>query len=1519
MKKTISIIALGVLLLLPTLAKTQTQATALTNNDLPRTFTFEDDDDADYWTFSNDDANGWFIGQATHNGGTHALYVSNDNGVSNSYTTSRSGYGSGYSFAWLTITLTESGEYALSFDWKCAGESSYDYMYAYIAPSTATITGGGTAPTTTGWTQVGSRFNQQTAWQTFSDTWTVTDAMLGTYYLVFMWKNDYSDGNQPPAALDNVHFEKITCPQPMTLVFSNRLSDGFTVSWTEMGDATEWSVYVNGELYDNTVVSGTPTVTLTGLDANTEYQIAVRSNCGVGDTSMALTGSYTTDCANGSCDIQVSGAESYYGMVNVYQNGAQMAHVTSSSTVEICNGDSLIVLYEAGQYASWSTVSITVVDAAGTELVSNWSSSGHSTGDTLLAVASGCPSCMPVSNLRVSDADTDYFTVAWTGPSNAQGYILYIDSVEVTDYDGTSTSYTLENLTNSNRHQVMVRVDCGNSDSSSWRSIGASATCTFSHISADDEAEFYESFAGIDGTFGGTVHYNDDHTASHALMPCWYFSGNNVWPKEQELMFENATDYACLPVMDAPINTLEITYWAKVGNIGDSPDSVVIGVADVSGENVEWLDTIFYPGQSRATGAQHPWYRFENYNGTGVRFAIKPLFGSVWNSFKNFHVRQIPQCFAPLNLTGHNYSDVDSTYYTWTSQGSATEWEVVVTDADATVEDVEAMTPTTTSDPSYVIPQGTLTFGQEYTIWVRSDCGVAQSEWVSHTFYSGTVVMPSSGTDSVSGCNLVVYDNGYQGPYSGTSTLIVRPAVAGQLVGISGGWFHNYCYEGSCQGTLTVYDGEGTNGTVLLTMSTRDSIADTILGEEGSLTIRLQAGQYVGNGCEIHTFCTDAPTCFRPKHLTVSGIDSTSVTLSWDNANASDYIVYYRVDTAGAEWETLSATAISDSTYTFPDNTLAPATNYRVKLAGDCGNGDISLQSAEVGFRTACSGDFCQVSVSFSASYYTCDYELIQNGYSFGLTDNSATYDVCAGMPLTVHTVAGSYGTSDFVLSNVADIELLRLPVSQSVDTVIAQPCPSCLPAIALHVDSTTADGGTISWSPMGSNTDWRIYLDGVEEGTTTNGDTSYTFTGLDANTAYTVGVRADCDDGDSSILRTVTMRTACAGGNCTFTIVMQDSYSDGWNGASIGVYQNGDLLETATIASGSANTQTFAPCLGDPVVLLWQGGNYDDEASFSVKDAADSVLLTVVNGSQCSNGDTLVVFDGLCNATVLFVPDTTTPGPQPGSCNAPAGLSTTVTETTVTVSFNAVGGYIDGYEVDIVAGAWSGPTGNRVFTNATTYTFSGLQPATQYTVAVRTVCDSLEYDGYSAFATSSATTAAGGTDECEAPSGLAAASVTATGATIRWTENGSATRWELELNASDFDTIYTVTRNPYTVTGLRPSHTYRMRVRAVCSDTERSAWDAGEASFQTLQGQGIDGVDMLGVSLFPNPATDKVTLLVGERAVVTLIDLNGRVSGVWDVEDGRLTFDVSQMAQGAYFVRVVGESGVAVRKLVVR
>jgi hypothetical protein len=60
------------------------------------------------------------------------------------------------------------------------------------------------------------------------------------------------------------------------------------------------------------------------------------------------------------------------------------------------------------------------------------------------------------------------------------------------------------------------------------------------------------------------------------------------------------------------------------------------------------------------------------------------------------------------------------------------------------------------------------------------------------------------------------------------------------------------------------------------------------------------------------------------------------------------------------------------------------------------------------------------------------------------------------------------------------------------------------------------------------------------------------------------------------------------------------------------------------------------------------------------------------------------------------------------------------------------------------------------------------------------------------------------------------------------------------------------------------------------------------------------------------------LTGIEGE-ATVTVVDMNGRVIYETRSENGKLTLDVSGMAQGAYFVRITGEQVNAIRKLIVR
>ena len=79
------------------------------------------------------------------------------------------------------------------------------------------------------------------------------------------------------------------------------------------------------------------------------------------------------------------------------------------------------------------------------------------------------------------------------------------------------------------------------------------------------------------------------------------------------------------------------------------------------------------------------------------------------------------------------------------------------------------------------------------------------------------------------------------------------------------------------------------------------------------------------------------------------------------------------------------------------------------------------------------------------------------------------------------------------------------------------------------------------------------------------------------------------------------------------------------------------------------------------------------------------------------------------------------------------------------------------------------------------------------------------------------------------------------TEATLGWTENGSATSWEICLN-DDETSVITATTNPYTVTNLTPETVYTAKVRAVSSDEEKSNW-SDAVTFEPTEKRAI-GID---------------------------------------------------------------------------
>ncbi len=127
----------------------------------------------------------------------------------------------------------------------------------------------------------------------------------------------------------------------------------------------------------------------------------------------------------------------------------------------------------------------------------------------------------------------------------------------------------------------------------------------------------------------------------------------------------------------------------------------------------------------------------------------------------------------------------------------------------------------------------------------------------------------------------------------------------------------------------------------------------------------------------------------------------------------------------------------------------------------------------------------------------------------------------------------------------------------------------------------------------------------------------------------------------------------------------------------------------------------------------------------------------------------------------------------------------------------------------------------------------------------------------------------------CPQPTFLADSNVTATSAVLYWSEVGSATAWEVELDTTGFTATGTPTHpgiadSNITATGLMPNTTYDYYVRAVCGAGDSSLW-SGPHTFTT------------SCSSIATPFFEDFSSTSANQACWTVINNNGDADA-WDM-----------------------------------
>jgi hypothetical protein len=191
----------------------------------------------------------------------------------------------------------------------------------------------------------------------------------------------------------------------------------------------------------------------------------------------------------------------------------------------------------------------------------------------------------------------------------------------------------------------------------------------------------------------------------------------------------------------------------------------------------------------------------------------------------------------------------------------------------------------------------------------------------------------------------------------------------------------------------------------------------------------------------------------------------------------------------------------------------------------------------------------------------------------------------------------------------------------------------------------------------------------------------------------------------------------------CNYTLVMFDSYGDGWNGGYLTVSVNGNNAGTF-FASGYGSQSSFSICNDDAFQLNYTAADYENENSYSLYDASWNLVFS--NGPYPSVGN---IFTGIANCN-----SNTLPGNHP--CNSiPMDIGTCVNGSNVNANnsgFNPGCANFSGadqwYSVVVpVSGNLTFSTSNGSLNDTGLAVWRGGQCSSVYAVA----CDDDSGDGY--------------------------------------------------------------------------------------------------------------------------------------------------------------------------------------------
>jgi hypothetical protein len=344
--------------------------------------------------------------------------------------------------------------YTLSFRARVGGTTtnSYDGLMVFLVdPAIATVASNNNI--TSPWGNVNDLYRiatvrLDTVWNTYEASF---DTISGIHRVAFYWFNQntgsetsYGPSLLEPAAVDNIVIDYSPCPRPVATTVTAMGSTSANLSWVGPAVANYEVIYrktSQGPADNIFLQSNTNSITLTGLEALTEYAVWVRKFCG-NDTSLTSdVMRFTTDMCDGAeyiliGDSNMSTATSYNVPLNNFYNYTLCEIIIDSAELGDNTEFSAISFYYTYTSASTVKTDVDIYIMPTTDSVFSSTSDMRAIDSSAVLVYSGNLNCTQGWNMF--GFDTVY---TWDGHSNL---IVIIDD-NSGDYDGSSYTFRVRN------------------------------------------------------------------------------------------------------------------------------------------------------------------------------------------------------------------------------------------------------------------------------------------------------------------------------------------------------------------------------------------------------------------------------------------------------------------------------------------------------------------------------------------------------------------------------------------------------------------------------------------------------------------------------------------------------------------------------------------------------------------------------------------------------------------------------------------------------------------------------------------------------------------------------------------------------------------------------------------------------------------------------------------------------------------------------------------------------------------